>query len=176
MTDSIEEQRHKVTVEVFDLTGKKMSPDDPATTAALFYSSLVRKATEELKQTGLDLRSELRAAVEKQAAVAVNEELIKQKGRLTGYVEGMQRKLKDAASAVPPAAGSIQIRPLTAAIAVALAAAVSALGVVFIAPNGGLSASERTNIIYGNVLRKVYGTLDSKAQAKIDAALAEEAK
>lgn len=40
-------EKHKLTVEIFELTGQKVSVDDPIVTAAFFYSGKMRQAAAE---------------------------------------------------------------------------------------------------------------------------------
>lgn len=173
--NNLEKERQNLLVEVFALTGQKMAVDDPATVAAIFYSTLVRQATDELRQTGVDIQSELKAAIAEHASAEVQAEIQKQKGALARFGDEVRTTIRRAAAEVSSTDG-IQVNPTTATIAIFLAAVLSALAVIKFAPSSILTATDRNNIVYGQTLLKVYSKLDDKAKAKIEAALKEELK
>lgn len=114
----IQEERRQIAVEIFDLTGQKLDPDDPVVTAAYFYSSKMRQSAaaidvsaEKARQSFVDSLAELRKvseevqrsipgiaaqAVATSAATATQQEMTKIKGNLTLFVEGLKKKLQSA--------------------------------------------------------------------------------
>ena len=67
---SLPEQRKKIVDDVFSITGFKMQDDDPLVTAALFYSQVMRDASEAASVEMRAIAGEIKGASE--AALAAN--------------------------------------------------------------------------------------------------------
>lgn len=157
-----DDDKNKILVEIFELTGQKVGPDDPLVAAALFYSACLRRVSfehqAEVKALAIQLKQDFSQAIESSVASLANvasaervathknfASIIKAAQNVTAReVPGIKRELEKFAEslirdirkkATPPAEIEMSLRALLGAVFLAASAGVVAGYFWFFQPN-----------------------------------------
>lgn len=95
-TDFAAEKR-KLTAEIFEITGQKVSEDDPIVTAAFFYSAMLRDAAKEVVKA----REAAKENMATLAAEACQAEAIRLRKNLSTFAESLKQSIQSFAREGP---------------------------------------------------------------------------
>lgn len=178
-----DDDKHEILVEIFELTGQKVGPDDPLVAAALFYTECLRRVSREhqaaVEALALKVAEDFAKAIDRSVAslataadterlaASNNYSSIIKRAQHATYAEvpGIKRDLEKFAErlmgelrkkAAPPVEVGLSLRAL--------------LGVILVAAGGGVAAAYfwlcQFGLIDGH--RMPGAADDGRAQAKIE--------
>lgn len=165
------EERRRIAVDIFDITGQKVDLDDPVVTAALFYSAKMQQGANEIRKATEEAQRSVTMLAASSIAQATKIESEKIKSKLSHFAEGIKRDVLSAVdtdTSNPDRRRSIFATGVTLFLVACSGVAVGAY--CFPAPSV-LTPSQTKDLNMARELREVLPHLDNQTREKLISAL-----
>jgi hypothetical protein len=171
------EERKRLTVEIFELTGKKVEPEDPIVTAAFFYSAKLRQAAKEINASTERAHKALSAAVARSIAEASRHEATKIEVELSSFVDRLKKKLQASVTlGNEPEPSNWSVLTIACGLAIMGIAGVMVGAGAFGSPEQKITEAQLKQMRMGALFQEIIPTIDKPTQQKIITAMKKRAK